>query len=493
MKYIAFLFILFFNQSYGQYAIVSLKVTDSLRRPIIFFEPLNGHANRYVPSYTIKNTDGSGFMVKRKIKIDEPVAIEIHFGFEPLWLYIEPNQQIYVDINLNRFTSNSTNGGLKIRGQNAKGNEYFNEFNFLPGKKFKLIDNIISNCEAGNARQKIECFQKKIDSSFAFLKVLKGKKLITPSFYQLITNDLGLAYVTEFGVESLRSNTGYHESCKILDSLYRIYDPQNKQNLQGFFSNTYYYRYGIYRNTKTYNSALLQSDTILPVNNMGYNVLKNFIPFIYLKGEIMKFEWGMALYQYETFFPDKFQMSDLDYYSAKFPDSWLFQYVNLKSQKNKTPPSNFASQVDSTKITILDEDSLNSFTGVINRYFKNKIVYVDFWATWCLPCKEEFSFNKFVDSFCVKNHIERLYVSFDVPASKQNVLQNIYSFRLYGKHLLLNKEIFDDIINKIYNGNTRYSIPRYLIIDNDHVVEINAERPSSGKALLNQLKLYINK
>lgn len=421
------------------------------------------------------------------------MAIEIHFGFEPLWLYVEPNQQIDVNINLNLFTGNSTNGGLKIQGQNSKGNEYFNELNFLPGKKFILVDKIISYCKNENVHKKIECFQQKVDSSYQFLKILRSKKLITSGFYKLITNDLNLAYVSEFGVELFRSKTDYEQNCKVIDSLYKIYKPQNKLNLQGFFNNTFYYRYGIYENTKTFNSSLLPEDTTLEIYNKRYKVFKNFIPFIYLKGEIMKFEWGMALYQYKAFFPEKFQIGDLSYYSVKFPESWVYHYVDVKPEKSGLESSNPYSHIDSAKIIILNADSLKSLSGVIRRYFNNDLVYVDFWATWCLPCKEEFSFNKFVDSFCIKNHIERLYVSFDLPSAKQNVLRNIYSFRLYGKHLLLNKQIFGDIMDKVYNGAARYSIPRYLIIDNNHVVETDAKRPSSGKALLNQLKLYIDK
>lgn len=43
MKYLAFLFIIFFNKTYAQFTTITLKVTDSLRRPIVFFDPINGH------------------------------------------------------------------------------------------------------------------------------------------------------------------------------------------------------------------------------------------------------------------------------------------------------------------------------------------------------------------------------------------------------------------------------------------------------------------
>lgn len=495
MRYLIFLFVFGFNHALGQYTALSFKVKDSLKRQIAFFGPIDGHANRSIPTFIIRNNNSDETIFTKRIKITKPVAIEIHFGYEPLWLYIEPGQNIQIDINLNRFTNKSTNGGLKIRGPNAEGNEYFNDFNFQPGAKFKLTDNILLSCGPNDFLKTINDFKHKIDSSFAYLKILQSKKLISSQFYRLITSDLGLSYVTEFGLGLFQSKIFYTHRCEIMDALYKIYNPENEENLQGFFNGPYYYRYGVYKNTSSYNSSLLQEDTTLRIGNSDYEIKKNFVPFIYLKGDIMKFEWGMALYQYKAFFPDRFEDTDLTPYFSKFPDSWLRHSLDLNfKHKNYTTSTDYNSLVDSSKIILLNAKGINSFKGILDTFFKNKLVYVDFWATWCIPCKQEFRFNSSLDTFLLKNNIERLYVSFDSPGNRDVVLKNIYSFKLYGKHLLLNKKLFDDIIDRIYGGSTTYSIPRYLIINKkNQIVEINARRPSSGNALLNQLRLYIGK
>jgi len=491
MRYLTLLVVFCFNQALGQYTTLSFEVKDSLKRPIVFFEPIEGHANTWIPTYSIKNNSSNEFTFKRRIRITEPVAIQIRFGYAPFWLYIEPGQNILIDINLNLYTGKSTNGGLKITGPNARGNEYFNDFNFQPGRKFKLTDDILLSCDAKNPLKTIKYYEQKVDSSFVYLKRLKSKKLITPTFYKLVTNDLDLSYLREFGIGLLQSKTDYKSKCEIIDSLYRVYNPENEKNLQGFFNGPYCYSYGIYKNTSSFNSGSLPEDTTIRIGTSNYKIAKNFVPFIYLKGDVMKFEWGMSLYLYKAFYPDRFKETDLAPYFNEFPDSWLRHTINFE-KKNYTNPSDHNSYVDSSKIFVLNAGSLNSFNEVFNVFFKNKLVYVDFWATWCLPCKEEFSFNSSLDSFFLKNDIERLYVSFDYPGNREAVLKNIYSFKLYGKHLLLNKKLFEDIIDKIYGGSTRYSIPRYLIINKkSQIVENNAKRPSSGEALMDQLKIYL--
>src|ERR1700761_2074057 len=60
-------------------------------------------------------------------------------------------------------------------------------------------------------------------------------------------------------------------------------------------------------------------------------------------------------------------------------------------------------------------DSTTNFDDLIDK-FKNKIIYVDIWATWCVPCVRELVEKKDIEqftSFAMKNDIVVLYITCD--------------------------------------------------------------------------------
>ena len=117
---------------------------------------------------------------------------------------------------------------------------------------------------------------------------------------------------------------------------------------------------------------------------------------------------------------------------------------------------------------------------------KGKVVYVDVWATWCGPCKEEFPHSKkLMKAFKGNDKVAFLFVSTD---------QNVEAW----KKMLPDKSVPEGIhINQVQNQQSDaiwenyhlWGIPRYILIGADgKMLQTHAPRPSSGKVeeLLNK-------
>lgn len=133
-----------------------------------------------------------------------------------------------------------------------------------------------------------------------------------------------------------------------------------------------------------------------------------------------------------------------------------------------------------------------SFKSIINKNFKGKVVYVDFWGTTCGPCLMEF------DNFThpVKQHyknndgITYLYVA---NGNRYLWKKQIAQHKIDGYHLFLEYDEY----NKLYrdalnNDSANVQMPHYLIVDKTgHVAVADAERPSDADKLYTELDKYL--
>lgn len=130
---------------------------------------------------------------------------------------------------------------------------------------------------------------------------------------------------------------------------------------------------------------------------------------------------------------------------------------------------------------------INSFSD-LKTYFREKILYIDLWAFWCLPCLKEFkNKNASVDPFFKKHKIIKLYLTIDNPHAEDVWRKLVYEYQVKGYHLMAGSNLKEEITKRIYKKKTVIEVPRYIIVKNGKIVEANAFAPSDGNKLIRQI------
>lgn len=117
--------------------------------------------------------------------------------------------------------------------------------------------------------------------------------------------------------------------------------------------------------------------------------------------------------------------------------------------------------------------------------FKGKVLYVDFWASWCGPCRQQFPYSKQLHKMLSAEHLKQvvfLYISIDSneEAWKKAIEKNgIEGFNTWSPGGWSSSAVSHFGVS---------SIPRYMLIGKDgSIADPNAKRPSSGQEIVNDI------
>jgi thiol-disulfide isomerase/thioredoxin len=116
--------------------------------------------------------------------------------------------------------------------------------------------------------------------------------------------------------------------------------------------------------------------------------------------------------------------------------------------------------------------------------FKGKVVFIDVWATWCGPCKEQFPYYKEIEEEYKDNKdIVFVGISIDKVKDREKWLKMI------GKENLGGLQLLDDNGLGFARSYEIAGIPRFLLIDRQGKwIEVRCPRPGDKQ----DLKRYLD-
>jgi thiol-disulfide isomerase/thioredoxin len=142
--------------------------------------------------------------------------------------------------------------------------------------------------------------------------------------------------------------------------------------------------------------------------------------------------------------------------------------------------------IEENKFTGLDGKEM-SFTEIIKSN-KGKVIYIDFWASWCLPCKKEMPASLRLNKKFSDEEIVFVYISIDENTAAWKKSMERMKIKNAGPHFRRNQSEMSDFLKSFYI----YTIPHYMIIGKNSQIHNRDALPPSDRKLERQLSKLIS-
>ena len=396
---------------------------------------------------------------KIEIPLDAPAEVTFLHGYEMTFMFLEPGDEIAVFVDTKQFDET-----IKYTGKGAASNnfmaQYFLKFIESSPEQSKAKYTRLANIDAQNY--------------LAWKDSLETEKR---GFYEKnaigVTGNFKSYFTNKISYESANEKLNYPD--------FKKYYTQKETELPADY-------YQFLKNVRVQNdSALMMSEYLNFLHNLLFYEVKHtwkdaqlkeikFYPMKYqlakmmLTGKAQEVILAGITKDALGYMPFTESVNLYSDFKTAVKDKDLLNFVAEKYEKKKLLAEGATAPAFSLKDTSGKTVSLQDFKG--------KIVYMDFWASWCGPCMKEAPYAVKLQQQFKNKDIVFLYVSTD--ESDEDWIKAIRAKNLGNGIHLLSKSTAENV-QDIYDVS---GIPSYFLIGRDgKILNGSASRPSDEKTV----------
>jgi thiol-disulfide isomerase/thioredoxin len=373
--------------------------------------------------------------------------------------------------------------------ESAGNKKFLNDFTQKFSSEFDAEKNYQELLKTNVDEWEMKLFDKRAEQ-LAFLKTKKDS--ISSTSFKFIENEILFNYWhLLFAYPVIRSNLDI--KMKRLVSLPKVMTKSLKPSILDSDSllSSKSFRlllpfYITYRNSEE-RDYLKYSDMVQSTSDKAEYAVKN------LKGNILDYSLAIILKANS----DRVSSGTSRYITSQINNIELQNYFKgeylTKVIDNEMLAQQKAKEVEKLKKEAKDKKDLVQLIDLQDKTFdftkyKGKVVYVDFWASWCGPCRGEFPYSKKMHeelSEKDKQKIVFLYISIDDAAENwKNAVEKL------GLKDFENGFSTGGWSSEVVRKYKITGIPRYMIIDKQgNIVKSDAKRPSNPETISDLLEL----
>jgi thiol-disulfide isomerase/thioredoxin len=424
---------------------------------------------------------------KFKAAIDQPVFALLEYNGSKLKFFFEPGDSLNMS-----FTDDAQHSGTSITGRGSENNFFLNNFE----SKFQK-DLTDSTWTPRMMNGSIDAFENELFKSRNSMNDFVGQNIVvhqvSPAFKEYLRNlityrywSMLLAYPVIRANSDPKNLTVEPLPDVMLEKINEV--PLNNQNaLLAESYKTFLYFYVVYYTSaangfKKFNDYSTSADRKLSFAKAHLIGL----PFdVWLSQVCLDEKDHVSPFMLRTMV-NTLKTTDKANNYYPYISSVCNERMNMKEDKKKTEPTvQNSGGIQETK----DELGLKDMNGKSFSLsdLKGKVVYIDFWASWCGPCRQMMPYSKQLHDNLdekQKKQITFLYISID--ASEENWKKAVTDLGMEGKQVISP----GNWTSKVCSYFQINSIPRYMIMDKKgNIVDFNAKRPADPTLMDDLTKL----
>lgn len=327
-----------------------------------------------------------------------------------------------------------------------------------------------------------------LQNQYAFLKRLKKENKITQNHYEYRLQNLYFQ-LAELNLSPLLKKDIEGAKAMAIKRAIEDFKVQNPDILinrtDSLIYNNAYTKYLLFSTSleirdkvSAYNYNTGQSGGRILNYPEAYDSIQTFTNLSPTEKKRIQFGYMFQLFSDAGYFPIETRWEYLDKFRNEYQDTAMINFLIKKFNIKPTIEDD---------LILVDQTGKEDFFEKIISSHEGKVIFVDYWASWCGPCIKEMPSSMQLQKDLEGKNIIYLYLSSD--RTDKPWLKAM-------ERLKLNKGLHYRIDNAGYSTKMEElnipSIPRYMIYDTKgNLVNNDAPRPSDKIALKQELMKYI--